>query len=268
MKHWPDSSTEVLVDVEDSPTGPRERIWWASRYVREVAAPAAIPEPDDRRAQEVEVKVTTNSGARPGGTWARASVLLHGTGVGVRHGAVAPSVGVDLTSSAEGRDVTADDALAALESLLATAVAEVRAARPEAGADAATAGDSAAGAAAAAPPAVDATPCVLRFARERIRAMLARPHLWGGQESVELQVLLLLEVLEVARDADPGLSHRTLSDRWDALVAEATGRRDPRSLAVVLRLQERTGEFSAMMTKLVDAVEADLGLPRLSPTID
>ena len=101
---------------------------------------------------------------------------------------------------------------------------------------------------------------------ERLAALILRPSMWGPPVAVELQVLHLLELRQLA--IDPGLpkgDEKWIQRRWIALIREVCSDALPGLAAPWLETQERTGELSGMLERLCTEVRAQMDGPDQTP---
>lgn len=98
--------------------------------------------------------------------------------------------------------------------------------------------------------AVDNTSKVLQYVRQRLESMLDAPDMWGSPESVELQVLLLVEVGLTAMGM-PEVTVNSLGDQYSRLLLTRTGK-SSLSLAASLGLRNRANdEFRRVLREFV-----------------
>jgi hypothetical protein len=94
---------------------------------------------------------------------------------------------------------------------------------------------------------------LLHFIDERIAQMLARPAAWGSAESVELQVLQLVEVRALAMhpDADPQRTFKLLQRAYERFIESSIEGTGPEPLAALLEQRDRLPELGPLLGRFV-----------------
>lgn len=98
---------------------------------------------------------------------------------------------------------------------------------------------------------------LLVFVDERIQRMLARPAAWGSEESVELQVLQLIEVRALAMhpDIEPQRLFKLLQRAYERFIEDNIEGSGPDPLATILQNHNRLTEFGPLLNKFVTSWE-------------
>lgn len=114
---------------------------------------------------------------------------------------------------------------------------------------------------------------VLGFIESRLESMLRAPGLWGSDESVELQVLQLLELrlVVLAPLPEPGRDRR-VQDDYERYVAGLFPGDPPETLSSLLAARGRQGELPDLLRRFVEQqmlrpvarVDADVARRRLN----
>jgi hypothetical protein len=95
------------------------------------------------------------------------------------------------------------------------------------------------------------TASVVGFVDKRLEAMLRSPEMWGEQESVELQVLQLLEVRLVALGAGPQ-ELNGIKRRYVTFVREQLGDVPAELLSRLLRREGREAELMKLLASFIE----------------
>jgi len=95
---------------------------------------------------------------------------------------------------------------------------------------------------------------LLHFIDERIEQMLARPAAWGSAESVELQVLQLVEVRALAMhpDAEPQRIFKLLQRAYERFIENSIECAGPEPLAAILEQRDRLSELGPLLERFVN----------------
>lgn len=94
---------------------------------------------------------------------------------------------------------------------------------------------------------------VLRFIDARLESMVRVPGSWGSEESVELQVLQLLELRLVVLAPLPEPSRdRRVQDDYVRYLADIFPGAPPETLTSLLNRHERQAEFAALLGRFVE----------------
>lgn len=95
------------------------------------------------------------------------------------------------------------------------------------------------------------------FIAARLESMFRRPAVWGTNESVEEQVLQLLEIRRLLLDpACPATGTRSLMQRYVRFIATVIPDATPQSLAIQLARHGREAEFTIIMKQFADLEQA------------
>ena len=94
---------------------------------------------------------------------------------------------------------------------------------------------------------------LLDFIDTRIQSMLARPAAWGSAESIELQVLQLIEIraLTLHPDTEPQRVFKLLQRAYERFIEDNLAGSGPEPLAVILQQRDRSTDFGALLHQFV-----------------
>ncbi len=93
---------------------------------------------------------------------------------------------------------------------------------------------------------------VLAFIDTRLESMLRAPAVWGSDESVELQVLQLLELRLVVMAPLPALKQdRRVQDAYEAYLLRIFPGAPPETLTSLLAGSKRQAELSSLLDRFI-----------------
>jgi hypothetical protein len=100
---------------------------------------------------------------------------------------------------------------------------------------------------------------LLRFIEERVNQILDTPQMWGADESVELQVLQLMEIRFLALNPSIGAERlRAIQDSYVRFVQAKFPDEPPETLSSLLQKHHRSEELVTLLREFVVEQQASI----------